>query len=118
MPEGRDTEKRRYIMEVRHIDFDEYKNEILKSDKLVLIDFFATWCGPCKMLSPVIEQIAEEHTEIEVVKVDVDKVPELAVSYNVVSIPTLVFLKDGNLVKQSVGFSSKAEIEKMIEECR
>ena len=105
-------------MAVRHIDFEEYKNEILKSDKLVLIDFFATWCGPCKMLSPVIEQIAEEHTEIEVVKVDVDKVPELAVSYNVVSIPTLVFLKDGNLVKQSVGFSSKDEIEKMIEECR
>ena len=105
-------------MAVRHIDFEEYKNEILKSDKLVLIDFFATWCGPCKMLSPVIEQIAEEHTEVEVVKVDVDKVPELAVSYNVVSIPTLVFLKDGNLVKQSVGFSSKTEIEKMIEECR
>lgn len=110
--------ERKVIMAVRHIDFEEYKNEIVNSDKLVLIDFFATWCGPCKMLSPIIEQVAAEHSDLEVVKVDVDKVPELAVSYNVMSIPTLVFIKGGNLVKQSVGFASKAEIEKMIEECR
>ena len=110
--------ERKVIMAVRHIDFEEYKNEIVNSDKLVLIDFFATWCGPCKMLSPIIEQVAAEHSDLEVVKVDVDKVPELAVSYNVMSIPTLVFIKGGNLVMQSVGFASKAEIEKMIEECR
>lgn len=101
-------------MAVRHINLEEYKNEIVNSDKLVLIDFFADWCGPCKMLAPVIEQIAESHPEIEVVKVNVDEVPELAVMYKVASIPTLVFLKSGEIVKQSVGFVSKSELESMI----
>lgn len=102
---------------VRHINLEEYNNEIVKSDKLVLIDFFADWCGPCKMLAPVMEQVAEEHTDIEVVKVNVDEVPELAQMYKVASIPTLVFLKNGQLVKEHVGFVSKAEINNMITEC-
>lgn len=98
----------------REINFEEYNNEVLKSDKLVLIDFFATWCGPCKMLAPVIEQIANENEDVMVVKVDVDKNPELAVLYKVASIPTLVLLKEGKLVKEQVGFASKTEIETMI----
>lgn len=101
----------------REINFNEYQ-ELVKGDKMVLIDFFATWCGPCKMLAPVIEQIANEHSEMEVVKVDVDKVAELAVLYNVASIPTLVFIKDGKCVNEHVGFATKAEIEAMIEECK
>lgn len=104
-------------MAVRHIDMEQYNNEIINSDKLVMIDFFADWCGPCKMLAPVVEQIAEEQTEIEVVKVNVDEVPELAQMYRVASIPTLVFLKGGQLVKEHVGFASKAEINSMIAEC-
>ncbi|MBQ2981073.1 MAG: thioredoxin [Lachnospiraceae bacterium] len=102
----------------REINFEEYNNEVLKSDKLVLIDFFATWCGPCKMLAPVIEQVSNDHEDVMVVKVDVDKNPELAVLYKVASIPTLVFLKEGKCVKEHVGFATKAEIEKMIEECK
>lgn len=102
----------------REINFEQYTNEIAKSEKLVLIDFFATWCGPCKMLAPVIEQVAEEHEDIEVVKVDTDKVPELAVLYKVASIPTLVFLKNGQVVKEHIGFATKVQIDAMIEECR
>ena len=67
----------------REINLEQYNNEIVNSDKLVLIDFFATWCGPCKMLAPVIEQIADEHDDIEVAKVDTDKEPELAVLFGV-----------------------------------
>lgn len=100
----------------REINFDDYNNEVVKSDKLVLIDFFATWCGPCKMLAPVIEQVSNDHEDVMVVKVDVDKTPELAVLYKVASIPTLVFLKDGQLVKEHIGFASKSEIEAMINE--
>ncbi len=105
------------IMAVKHINMEEYNNEIINSEKLVLIDFFAEWCGPCKMLAPVIEQVAGEHTDIEVVKVNVDEVPELAQMYSVASIPTLVFLKNGELVKEHVGFANKAEISNMIAEC-
>ena len=104
-------------MAVKHITMEQYKNEILKSDKLVLIDFFADWCGPCKILGPVIEQVAAENPDIEVVKVNIDEVIELAQMYKVASIPTLVFLKNGELVKQHVGFASKAEITSMIEAC-
>lgn len=104
-------------MAVRHINMEQYNNEILKSDKLVMIDFFADWCGPCKMLAPVVEQIAEEQTDIEVVKVNVDEVPELAVLYKVASIPTLIFIKNGQTVKEHIGFASKAEINSMIAEC-
>ena len=103
-------------MAVRHINMEQYNNEIIKSEKLVLIDFFADWCGPCKMLAPVIEQIANEHTDVEVVKVNVDEVPELAQMYRVASIPTLIFLKNGELVKEHVGFAIKAEISGMIAE--
>jgi thioredoxin 1 len=102
------------IFMAREINFDEYNNEVLTSDKLVLIDFFATWCGPCKMLAPVIEQVSGENADVMVVKVDVDKNPELAVLYKVASIPTLVFLKEGKLVKEHVGFASKTEIQNMI----
>lgn len=104
-------------MAVRHITMEQYNNEIVNSDKLVLIDFFADWCGPCKMLAPVIEQVAEEHSDVDVVKVNVDEVPELAQMYRVASIPTLIFLKSGQLVKEHVGFASKAEINNMITDC-
>lgn len=104
-------------MAVRHIDMEQYNSEIINSEKLVMIDFFADWCGPCKMLGPVVEQIAEEHLDVEVVKVNVDEAPELAVMYRVASIPTLVFLKKGQLVKEHIGFATKTEINSMIAEC-
>ena len=89
--------------------------EIKQSDKAVLIDFYANWCGPCKMLSPIIDEIAEERDDIIVGKINVDSEPELAEKFGVFSIPTLVILKDGNVVHQSAGARPKAQILALLE---
>ena len=89
--------------------------EIKKNKRLVLIDFYANWCGPCKMLSPIIDQIADERDDVVVAKIDVDKEPELAEKFNVFSIPTLVVLKDGEIVHQSAGARPKAQILALLE---
>ena len=89
---------------------DNFENEVLKSDKPVLVDFFATWCGPCKMLMPTIDEIANERADIKVGKVDVDENMELAKEYKVFSVPTLLAFKDGKLIKQMVGVQSKEQI--------
>lgn len=86
-----------------------------KSDKTVLLDFYADWCGPCRMVSPVVEEIAKENPQYLIGKINVENQPELAQAFNVVSIPTLVVLKDGKLVKQSVGAKSKAQILAMLQ---
>ena len=89
-----------------------FEEEVLRSDKPVLVDFWATWCGPCRMLAPVIAQIAEEREgEIKVGKVDVDEEPELAVRYGIASIPTLKVFKDGAEVNSSIGVIPKPMIE-------
>lgn len=93
---------------------NEFEKEVLQSEKPVLIDFYADWCGPCKMLTPVIEEISKEHSEIKVVKVNVDEQGELAAMFGVMSIPTLVVMKDGKVSNQSVGYRPKADILKMI----
>jgi thioredoxin 1 len=89
--------------------------EIKQSDKAVLIDFYANWCGPCKMLSPIIDEIAEERDDIVVGKVNVDAEPELAERFGVFSIPTLVILKDGKVAHQSAGARPKAQILALLE---
>ena len=90
-------------------------NEVVnKSDKPVLIDLWATWCGPCQMLAPVISQIADEHPEIKVGKVNVDEQPELAAAFNVSSIPMVVLVKDGKVVSSAVGYTPKSSIEAML----
>lgn len=92
-----------------------FEEEVLKSDKPVLVDFFATWCGPCKMLEPVVAEIAEDYKDkIKVGKINVDEQRELAIKYRVSSIPTLVLFKNGQAINILVGFQSKSEIEKMI----
>ena len=92
-----------------------FEAEVLKSEIPVLVDFFATWCGPCKMIAPVIEDIAERYEgKVKVGKVNVDEENELAMKYQISSIPTLVLFKDGKIINIKVGLSSKSEIESMI----
>ena len=101
-------------MSVLTITNSNYNTEVTNSDKPVLLDFWASWCGPCKMLLPVVDEIAEETADIKVGKVNVDEQPELARQFGVMSIPTLVLIKDGKIEQQSVGVKPKTEILSMI----
>ena len=101
-------------MKVLHINNDNFHNEVLNSDKPVLLDFFASWCGPCRMVGPILDEIAEEREDIKVCKVDIDEQPELASRYRIMSVPTLMVLKNGNIVEQSVGAQPKHQILAMV----
>ena len=92
-------------------NFDKIKN-----NGIVLLDFYAEWCGPCRMLSPIVDQIAEENPHVTVAKINVDDEPELAAQFGVMSIPTLVVLKNGEISNKSVGAKPKAQILKMLEQ--
>lgn len=93
-----------------------FEYEVMKSDKPVLVDFYADWCGPCRMLGPVIEELANQRNDIKVCKLNVDENPELAQAFRVMSIPTLMVVNKGKIVKTSNGFRSKEEIERMLQE--
>ncbi len=102
-------------MSVLTITSENFEAEVLNSDKPVLIDFWASWCGPCRMLSPVVDQIAEEVTTVKVGKINVDDEGELAKQFGIMSIPSLLLFKNGEVVATSVGVKPKAEIKAMIE---
>ena len=101
-------------MSVLKITNKNFKEEVLNSDKPVIIDFYADWCMPCKMMSPIIESIAEENQELKVGKINVDEAQELAVKYNIMSIPTIIIFKNGNEHKKIIGVTSKENILKEI----
>ena len=97
-------------MAVIVINKDNFQTEVIESEKPVLLDFWASWCGPCRMLSPIVDEIAEEHPEIKVGKVNVDDEQELAAQFNVMSIPSLFVMKNGKVSNQSVGVIPKNQI--------
>ena len=94
---------------------DNFQTEVMEAKETVLLDFWASWCGPCKMIGPIIDQIADERTDIKVGKVNVDEEQELAVQFKVMSIPTLIVIKDGKVVNQSLGAKPKAAILSMLD---
>ena len=97
-------------MAVLTITKDNFQKEVLENEKTVLLDFWASWCGPCRMLSPIVDQVADERTDIQVGKVNVDEQPELASQFRVMSIPTLIVFKGGKAVNQSVGAVPKERV--------
>ena len=101
-------------MSVITITKENFAQEVLQSDKPVLLDFWAPWCGPCRMVSPVVDEIAEENTGIKVGKINVDEQPELAAQFGITSIPALFVMQDGKVVNQAVGARPKAQILAML----
>ena len=98
---------------IKHIENEQEFKEFIK-EGLVLIDFFATWCGPCKMLSPVIEQVEREKPELKVVKVDVDEAPAIAAEYGIQAIPTLFLVKEGKIVDKRMGYLNKNQLNDFV----
>ncbi len=100
------------VINLTNLNFEQ---EVMRSDKPVLIDFFATWCGPCRMVSPIVDEIADERSDVKVCKVDVDEQGELAAQFGVSSIPTLVVVKSGKVTAQNIGAVPKPKILEMID---
>lgn len=102
-------------MSVMQIDQNNYQQEVVQSQKPVLLDFWASWCGPCRMVAPILEEIAQENPNIKVGKVNVDEQPELAKQFSVMSIPSLFVMKNGEIVKQSVGAQTKKQLLELLQ---
>jgi len=101
-------------MSVLNITKENFQQEVLGSNKPVLVDFWASWCGPCRMLGPVVDKIADEHPEFKVCKINIDEQPELTSAYKVMSVPTLMVFRDGKLVNQSLGVKPEKQILAML----
>lgn len=97
-----------------HVTEENFEEEVLKEERIVLVDFWATWCGPCKMLSPIVEELAEENTQVKICKVNVDEQGALAKKFRVMSIPALLVFKDGEVVNKSIGMKPKSDILEML----
>ncbi len=102
---------------VMHVSASDFEEEVLKEKGVVVVDFWATWCGPCKMIAPIVEELDEEMSNVKFVKVDVDKNPQIANQYKIVSIPTLKIFKDGKLINTLIGFKTKDALKIDIEAC-
>lgn len=96
------------------ITSEQFEEKVLKNKKFVIVDFFANWCGPCKMLMPVLEEIDQEFDQVDIVKVNIDQDEELAKEFGVLSIPTLIFFSNGEEVEKTIGYRQKSQIEEII----
>ena len=103
-------------MAVIHVGTNDFEKEVLQSDKPVFVDFWASWCGPCQMVGPIVEELSEEVDDVKFVKVNVDENPALTMEYQVASIPMLAVFKNGVIVKKQIGAIPKSEMKKMVEE--
>ena len=101
-------------MSLIHVTSENFEKDVMQSEKTVLIDFWATWCGPCRMIAPIVEEIASEREDITVAKIDVDEAGDLAAAFGITSIPTLVVMKNGEIVNKSVGYQGKQSILNML----
>lgn len=101
-------------MSIINLTKDSYHNEVMETEKVVVIDFWATWCGPCKMMAPVVEEVAKDYPDVKVCKVNVDEESELSNAFKIVSIPTIVVIKNGEIIDSVVGYRPKEDIEKII----
>ena len=108
------SEKQTGTGKVIHVTNETFEELVLESEKTVLLDFWATWCGPCQQIAPVLEEIAQERSDVVICKVNVDEEPELAAQFGVTGIPMLVVMEDGQIVNEAVGARPKAEIEKLL----
>ena len=97
-------------MEILHITKKNFQTEVMESDKTVLLDFWAAWCGPCRMIAPVLEEVALEREDVKVCKIDVDKEPELAQQFQIMSIPTLIVMEQGRVVNKALGAMPKNSV--------
>ncbi len=99
---------------MKEINYNNFKENVIDKNGVVLVDFYADWCGPCQMMAPILKEVEGEHSDVSIVKVNVDNSPELAGIYGVMSIPTLIVFKDGKPVSQNIGYCPKEKVEEMI----
>lgn len=99
---------------MNEVNYNNFKQNVIDKSGVVLVDFYADWCGPCQMMAPILKEIESENSNVSIVKVNVDNSPELAGVYGVMSIPTLIVFKDGNPVSQNIGYCPKEKVEEMI----
>ena len=103
-------------MAIKHIEnMNKFQSEVIDSEKITIVDFWAPWCGPCRMIGPIFEEISEEYEDVEFVKVNVDDSQEIAGNYNIMSIPTLLIIKDGEVADQQMGALSKDQLKEFID---
>ena len=105
-------------MELKHIQEKEFEKEVIKSKQPVIVDFYATWCGPCKMLGPILEDVADEEKDVKIFKVDIDENMNLAQQFGIMSVPTLMLFKDGEEYGREIGLKSKEQLKEIIDELK